>query len=200
MTDWSTGDLICPDCGLVVGDRVVDTSYSISLAEAKDWYSAAEEMAMRLHAPDSIGQAAQAMYEQFPRKSDALAGACLFAACRRAGVPRTFAEIGRVSGSSKKELSQALKLVQAKFDTGRAEQRPKSYVNRFGSMLGLSFRTIRDAEDLAEMAYMDQVNRSAVAIAAACIHMVSTTPLADISKVTGVSKLSIMSCRNEICL
>ena len=199
IDDFKTGDMICRDCGLVVGDRVVNFEYSITTYPPTfPIIFLVEELAMKVHAPEWVGQAGQEMFDELGGKSDALAAACLFAACRRAGVPRTFQEIQAVSGVSQREISQAFKRVQARFDTGRANQQPKLYVNRFCALLQLPFRVVKTAEMLSDEVYM-KISNAPASIAAACIRMASdNVKLDDLARVSGVFPASIAKTIKEI--
>uniref|UniRef100_A0A915KQP4 Transcription initiation factor IIB n=1 Tax=Romanomermis culicivorax TaxID=13658 RepID=A0A915KQP4_ROMCU len=176
IEDHRAGDLICPECGLVVGDRLVDVSSEwrmfsnennskdpsrVGAAEnsllsgsdlstsiqgipgASEEYAGMarrqvnsqdrqliagfgviREMSERIHLPKSIQDSANSTLKQVVdsrqlkgKNGEAIAAACLYIACRKEGVPRTFKEICAVSKVSKKEIGRCFKLILRAIET-----------------------------------------------------------------------------------
>ncbi|KRX44636.1 Patched domain-containing protein 3, partial [Trichinella murrelli] len=186
IEDHRAGDMICMECGLVVGDRIVDVS--------SEWRSFSSDTnskdPSRVGSPEnnlmsggglatSIAgggsdesrslsnlqkrQADQAnlLFKQVQetkalkgKNNDAVASACLYIACRKDGVPRTFKEICAVSKLSKKE-------------------------SRFCGNLNLPQYVQTAATHIARAAVENDLvsGRSPVSIAAAAIYMASQASL-----------------------
>uniref|UniRef100_A0A1I8EBK4 Transcription initiation factor IIB n=1 Tax=Wuchereria bancrofti TaxID=6293 RepID=A0A1I8EBK4_WUCBA len=174
VEDHRAGDLICPECGLVVGDRLVDvgtewrsfsneksgadpsrvgapenpllgsadlsTSIAVGFggsetnAQRKNMnnmdrqmsqgLSVIREMSARIHLPKSIEDGAAKIFKDVldskalrGKNNEAQAAACLYIACRKEGVPRTFKEICAASRVSKKEIGRCFKLIIKSLET-----------------------------------------------------------------------------------
>ena len=191
--DWATGDAICPECGLAT--RVFE-DVAMEVEETDEEVSMVEEMAERIHAPEAIGRQAKEMLARSGIDTDAAAGACLFAACRKAGAPRTFDEIATACGATRNEVIKAFGKIQLKLKLKREELEPWRYVGRFCSRLRLPWRARREAERIAQQ--LPHLGRSPVAVAAAAILITSNVPIRDLVKVSGVSKASILACCDAI--
>ncbi|KAK0410612.1 hypothetical protein QR680_005234 [Steinernema hermaphroditum] len=217
VEDHRAGDVICPECGLVVGDRLVDvgtewrsfsneksggndpsrvgapenpllgsadlsTSIAVgfggsegdqSLANAQrknmnntdrqmsQAMSVIREMSERIHLARSIQDMAAKIFKDVldskalkGKNNEAQAAACLYIACRKEGVPRTFKEICAVSRS------------------------------RFCGNLGLPHDIQLAATKIAKKAVeLDLVaGRSPISIAAAAIYMATLAASADNKK------------------
>ncbi|VDB84983.1 unnamed protein product [Peniophora sp. CBMAI 1063] len=187
--EFASGDLVCGDCGLVLGDRIVDTrsewrtfandegddpsrvgAASDPLLDGmgqfetvigfKDGGSglASDLQRAALRAQDSSGSSrlisafhdivamcdhlsltktvsdrAKVLYKQCEEEKifrgkplDATVAACIFVACRHAGVPRTFQEMCLHAGVSKKALGGCFKVIRKKFDLQANADGPQS--------------------------------------------------------------------------
>jgi transcription initiation factor TFIIB len=181
VEDYRAGDLVCPQCGLVVGDRVIDVgtewrtfsnesntddpsrvggpenpllngqelSTMIGAATGSAGLDAQgfnkyrsrrtvsstdralttafreiSTMAERINMARSIVDQANTLFKQVyetkalrGRSTEAIASACLYIACRKEGVPRTFKEICAISRVSKKEIGRCFKLILRAVET-----------------------------------------------------------------------------------
>uniref|UniRef100_A0A673H6Q0 Transcription initiation factor IIB n=1 Tax=Sinocyclocheilus rhinocerous TaxID=307959 RepID=A0A673H6Q0_9TELE len=175
VEDYRAGDMICPECGLVVGDRVIDVGSEwrtfTNEKETKDpsrvgdaqnpllnggdlttmiskgtgaasfdefgnskyqnrrtmsssdramlnAFKEISTMADRINLPrniiDQTNNLFKQVYEQKSlkgRSNDAIASACLYIACRQEGVPRTFKEIGDITGVADVTIRQSYRLI-----------------------------------------------------------------------------------------
>uniref|UniRef100_A0A672SPF6 Transcription initiation factor IIB n=1 Tax=Sinocyclocheilus grahami TaxID=75366 RepID=A0A672SPF6_SINGR len=175
VEDYRAGDMICPECGLVVGDRVIDVGSEwrtfTNDKETKDpsrvgdaqnpllnggdlttmiskgtgaasfdefgnskyqnrrtmsssdramlnAFKEISTMADRINLPrniiDQTNNLFKQVYEQKSlkgRSNDAIASACLYLACRQESVPRTFKEIGDITGVADVTIRQSYRLI-----------------------------------------------------------------------------------------
>ncbi|KFD53277.1 hypothetical protein M514_05758 [Trichuris suis] len=259
IEDHRAGDMICPCCGLVVGDRVVDVSsewrsfssdtnskdpsrvgapenqllsggfLSTSIASGPSGddsglgnlqrkqmsagqdrqliqaFGIIREMAERIHLPKSIQDQANVLFKQVldtkqlkGKNSEAVAAACLYIACRKEGVPRTFKEICAVSRMSKKEVGRCFKLIIRALETNLELITTSDFMSRFCGNLNLPQYVQTAATHIARKAVdMDLVSgRSPISIAAAAIYMASQASTEkrsakDIGEVAGVAEVTI---------
>uniref|UniRef100_A0A914UMF9 Transcription initiation factor IIB n=2 Tax=Plectus sambesii TaxID=2011161 RepID=A0A914UMF9_9BILA len=237
IEDHRAGDLVCPECGLVVGDRLLDVgtewrSFSnersgsdpsrvgapenpllggsdlstsiavgfggsesdIGLANAQrksmnntdrqmsQAFSVIREMSDRIHLSKSIQDMAAKIFKDVldskalkGRNNEAQAAACLYIACRKEGVPRTFKEICAVSRVSKKEIGRCFKLIIKSLETNLEQITSADFMSRFCANLGLPNQVQAAATRIAKKAVeLDLVaGRSPISIAAAAIYMAS---------------------------
>uniref|UniRef100_A0A9J2PQC3 Transcription initiation factor IIB n=2 Tax=Ascaris TaxID=6251 RepID=A0A9J2PQC3_ASCLU len=237
VEDHRAGDLICPECGLVVGDRIVDvgtewrsfsgeksgidpsrvgapenpllgssdlsTSIAVyygssecdqSLASAQrrtlngvdrqmtEALGVIREMSARMQLPKSIEDSAAKVFRDVVdtralvgKNNEAKAAACLYIACRKEGVPRTFKEVCAVSRVSKKEIGRCFKLAIRSLETNLEQITSADFMSRFCGNLGLSHALQMVATTIAKKAVERDLvaGRSPISIAAAAIYMAS---------------------------
>jgi len=237
IEDHRAGDIVCPECGLVVGDRLVDvgtewrsfsnersgtdpsrvgapenpllsgsdlsttiavgfggseSDQSLANAQRKNVnntdrqmtqaISVIREMSERIHLTRSIQDQAAKIYKDVldskalrGRNNEAQAAACLYIACRKEGVPRTFKEICAVSRVSKKEIGRCFRLIIKSLETNLDQITSADFMSRFCGNLGLPISIQAAATRIAKTAVdLDLVaGRSPISIAAAAIYMAS---------------------------
>ncbi|CAD5231377.1 unnamed protein product [Bursaphelenchus xylophilus] len=237
VEDHRAGDVICPECGLVVGDRLVDvgtewrsfsnersgndpsrvgapenpllggsdlsttiavgfggseSDQSLANAQRKNMnntdrqmtqaISVIREMSERIHLTRGIQDQAAEIFKNVldsralrGRNNEAQAAACLYIACRKEGVPRTFKEICAVSRVSKKEIGRCFKLIIRSLETNLEQITSADFMSRFCGNLGLPIQIQAAATRIAKKAVdLDLVaGRSPISIAAAAIYMAS---------------------------
>ncbi|CAJ0939744.1 unnamed protein product, partial [Mesorhabditis belari] len=235
IEDPRAGDVICPECGLVVGDRLVDvgtewrsfsnensgndpsrvgapenpllsngdlsthiavgygasdSDQSLANAQRKTMNNAdrqmnaaigvIRDMSDRIHLPRNIQDIAAKIFKDIldtkalkGKNNEAQAAACLYIACRKEGVPRTFKEICAVSRVSKKEIGRCFKMIIRVMETSLEQITSSDFMSRFCGNLGLPMPIQVCATRIAKMAVeMDLVaGRSPISIAAAAIYM-----------------------------
>ncbi|KRY59245.1 Transcription initiation factor IIB [Trichinella britovi] len=270
IEDHRAGDMICMECGLVVGDRIVDVSSEwrsfSSDTNSKDpsrvgspennlmsggglatsiagggsdesrslsnlqkrqasnnqdralihAFGVIREMADRIHLTKSIQDQANLLFKQVQetkalkgKNNDAVASACLYIACRKDGVPRTFKEICAVSKLSKKEVGRCFKLILRALETNLNLITTSDFMSRFCGNLNLPQYVQTAATHIARAAVENDLvsGRSPVSIAAAAIYMASQASLEkrcakDIGDVAGVAEVDEENCtqRCSICI
>ncbi|PIC25373.1 hypothetical protein B9Z55_018329 [Caenorhabditis nigoni] len=193
IEDHRAGDLVCPACGLVVGDRLVDvgtewrsfsnersgndpsrvgapenpllsggdlsttiavgfggsdSDNSLANAQRKSMnntdrqmtaaMSLIREMSERIHLPRNIQENASRIFKDVldsralrGKNNEAQAAACLYIACRKDGVPRTFKEICAVSRVSKKEIGRCFKIIIRNLETNLEQITSADFMSRF---------------------------------------------------------------------
>ncbi|TMS33569.1 hypothetical protein L596_001293 [Steinernema carpocapsae] len=240
IEDYRAGDLVCPDCGLVIGDRLVDigtewrsfsnenspgndpsrvgaperpfggfsdlsTSITIGFGASEGAQklfisqqrskqdnkqrqiftatSTIREMSERIHLPRPIQDRA---LEYFTRcvelkamkgkNVEARTAACLYIACRKENVPRSFKEICAVSRVSKKEIGRCFKLAAValeKESSTLSQVTTADYMSRFCGNLGLPKHIKHAASIIADRAgKLDtDIHQNPTMITAAAIYL-----------------------------
>ena len=178
--------------------------------------------------PSSVSDACKHLYKDadesrlFKGKSqDALIAGCLFLACRKNGVGRSFREVTALTKVSKKEIGRTFKTLQSFFNnenkkekqstmfpggatshaddtTNTSTANPADLCNRYCNMLGMSQQAINVAVALAQRMGNHGIlaGRSPLSSAAACIMMAGylmgeAKTPKDIQSVAGVSDSTI---------
>ncbi|CAI5451014.1 unnamed protein product [Caenorhabditis angaria] len=237
IEDHRAGDLVCPACGLVVGDRLVDvgtewrsfsnersgndpsrvgapentllsggdlsttiavgfggsdSDNSLANAQRKSMnnsdrqmtqaMSLIREMGERIHLTKNIQDNAARIFKDVldskalrGKNNEAQAAACLYIACRKDGVPRTFKEICAISQVSKKEIGRCFKIIIKNLETNLEQITSADFMSRFCGNLSLPNSIQAAATRIAKRAVeMDLVaGRTPISIAAAAIYMAS---------------------------
>ncbi|VDO50897.1 unnamed protein product, partial [Brugia timori] len=144
--------------------------------------SVIREMSARIHLPKSIEDGAAKIFKDVldskalrGKNNEAQAAACLYIACRKEGVPRTFKEICAASRVSKKEIGRCFKLIIKSLETSLEQITSADFMSRFCGNLGLPHSIQAAATRIAKKAVeLDLVaGRSPISIAAAAIYMAS---------------------------
>ncbi|XP_057325924.1 transcription initiation factor IIB [Microplitis mediator] len=139
-------------------------------------------MADRINLQKVIVDRAEALFKQVHdgknlkgRSNDAIASACLYIACRQAGVPRTFKEICAVSKISKKEIGRCFKLILKALETSVELITTGDFMSRFCANLQLPNSVQKAATYIAKKAVEIDIvpGRSPISVAAAAIYMAS---------------------------
>lgn len=276
VEEFSSGDMVCGSCGLVLGDRIIDTrsewrtfanddqgnddpsrvgdsinpllngsqlETSIGFGEgmrsrelhraqnrtqndksSKALLSAYREISHlcdAINIPKSVQDAAKHIFKitddakLFKGKAqDAVIAGCIFIACRRAEVPRTFREVYALTHVSKKEIGRTFKILEKFLQNNAIANTKGSFMHslnayestnstsapqlcaRYCSNLGFinTHQMEKISKALAEKsaAVKDLAGRSPLSVAAACIYLAShlmgdPRSSKDIAGVAGVS-------------
>ncbi|KAI9294005.1 cyclin-like protein [Neoconidiobolus thromboides FSU 785] len=264
VEEFASGDLVCGDCGLILGDRIIDTrsewrtfandegddpsrvgaaanpllegnqldtgisKLGVTSAAGKDMIrfvnrannnkgirgrlQAFKDIAAMCEAANyskPVIEKAKAIYKLAEesksistKKTEVIIAACIFMACRREGVPRTFKEISSLARVTTSDIGKAYKTLKRNIDD-EGEQTTTSTADlmpRFCSLLNLPMEVQNAASNLAQSAtnIHSVAGRSPVSIAAAAIYFMSHLfqqgrSLKQISDVSGVSSSTIKS-------
>ncbi|AGB33739.1 transcription factor TFIIB cyclin-related protein [Natrinema pellirubrum DSM 15624] len=104
-----------------------------------------DRMASALGIPRSVREVASVIYRRAldedlirGRSIEGVATACLYAACRREGIPRSLEEIADVSRVERKEIGRTYRYIAQELSLAMEPVDPKEYVPRFCSELDSS--------------------------------------------------------------
>jgi transcription initiation factor TFIIB len=156
--DYSRGDIICIECGLVIGDRILEPYQSPIYDEIYDENgppvitSFVRKMAEKFHIFESIIVKAEEIYNKlksipiFKSKSEELCSSVsIFTACRICNSPRSFTDIASISNVERKDICRYYKiLTQHCTDYKKAPN--TSNISRYCGILGLPYLVEKDAE------------------------------------------------------
>jgi transcription initiation factor TFIIB len=169
-------------------------------------------MGTALDAPRIVMEDAATFYRQAAgrnlirgRSIDSVAAACLYAALRGQGVPRSLEEIAQVSKASKREVGRVYKVVASELRLSMAPVTPAAFIARFGSRLNLSNEVQAKALDLVRGAVEREVvsGKDPKSIAAGAIYIASVLlgeprTQKDVSEASGVTEVTIRNRYKEL--
>jgi transcription initiation factor TFIIB len=167
-----------------------------------------DRMASALGLPENVRETASVIYRRaldedlLPGRSiEGVSTACVYAAARQAGVPRSLDEIANVSRVDKLELTRTYRYIVRQLNLEVKPADPTSYVPRFASDLELSDETERRARDLLENAKQSAIisGKSPVGLAAAAVYAAAllTNEKVTQSEVSEVADISEVTIRNR---
>lgn len=139
------------------------------------------------------------------RSIRAVMGASVYAVCRLNDVPRTFDEIAKAANVNPKSVKRAYNAVSRKLKLTLRLTRPRDYLERFCSKLGLSRKVrTRALEILDHVPELDVISgKSPLGTVAAAIYMTADemgehVTQRDISLIAGVSEVTLRARSKEI--
>lgn len=164
-----------------------------------------DRMGSALGLPDDVRETASVVYRRasedglLPGRSlEAVASACLYAAARQAGLPRSLDEVTAVSRVDRRPIGRAYRYVTSELGLAIEPADPGAYVSRFASALDLGPGAETAARDLLETAVEEglDVGRSPVGMAAAAVYAGALLVEADVRQedvvaVAGVGQSTI---------
>lgn len=171
-----------------------------------------DRMGSALGLPDDVRETAGVVYRRaseaglLPGRSlEAVAGACLYAAARQAGLPRSLDEVASVSRVERRPIGRAYRQVVRELGLAIEPAAPESYVGRFASALDLDRGVENDACNLLETAAEEglDVGRSPDGLAAAAVYAAALLAGADVDQeavrtVSGVGRSTIRERYREL--
>jgi transcription initiation factor TFIIB len=138
-----------------------------------------DRMASALGVPDPTRETAGVVYRRaldenlLPGRSiEGVATACLYAAARLEGIPRSIDEVSAVSRVGDTEIERTYRYVVRELDLTVAPTNPAEYLGRFASEVDCSGETERRARELVQTAVSEGVHsgKHPVGIAAAALY------------------------------
>jgi len=167
-----------------------------------------DRMASALGLPENVRETASVIYRRaldedlLPGRSiEGVATACVYAAARMAGVPRSLDEISDVSRVEKSEVARTYRYIARELSLEVKPADPEQYVPRFASALGLSDESEMRARQLLKNAKEQGVHsgKSPVGLAAAAVYAASllTNEKTTQSAVSDVADISEVTIRNR---
>jgi len=171
-----------------------------------------DRMASALGLPSNVRETASVIYRRalnedlLPGRSiEGVSTACVYAAARQAGVPRSLDEIAEVSRVEKNEVARTYRYVVRELGLEVQPADPESYVPRFASGLGLSDESEHRARKLLQNAKEKGVHsgKSPVGLAAAAVYAAALltnekTTQAAVSEVADISEVTIRNRYHEL--
>lgn len=163
-----------------------------------------DRMASTMGLPKNIRERAAVIYRKAVKKNlirgrsiISVVAASLYAACRKASVPRTLDEIAEASTSDRKEIGRTYRFLSRELVLKLKPTRPEEYLSRFCSELGLSGKVQREAEKIIKQAEEKELisGKGPTGLAAASIYIASIKEnqrrtqreVADVAAVTEVT-------------
>ena len=264
VEDYRAGDTICPECGLVVGDRVIDvgmewrainnalggndflfcngiiddslsegqtlttrigpntkTATYIKRTTAKKTsinslaFMELSCIAEKISLSDVIiKQGCFLLKDIYDAKllrkhsKAVIFSTCLYIACRKENVPRTFKEISAASGVSTKEIRRCFSLIPQNLKQSRNGVKfisTEDFIPRFCSNLRVSYSIQKDACYIAQKARTlnlvcarSPVSVAATAIFAAVQNSTNKYSVKEIGKISGVAEATILTIYKNI--
>ena len=178
--------------------------------------SALREKADRLTVPRYIADDAasllkralehKALKNRVCANSDASAAACIFIACRKDNVPRTFKELSKVSDCNVKQIGRMYKLISKELmvqSSCSMVTNAEDIIPRFASSMELPWKLQSLAMHVAKTAASLQIvlGRNPASVAAAAIHFAVQSSsqagrfaISQIASVSGTSELTLTQC------
>ena len=171
-----------------------------------------DRMASALGLPKNVRETASVIYRRaleedlLPGRSiEGVASACVYAAARQAGTPRSLDELAAVSRVERMELTRTYRYIVRELNLEIEPADPESYVPRFASDLELSEEVERRARELLRTAKDQGITsgKSPVGLAAAAIYAASLlsnekTTQNEVSEVTDISEVTIRNRYHEL--
>ena len=174
----------------------------------KQAFTEIDRMASALGLPSSTRETAGVIYrraveeELLPGRSiESMATACLYAAARQHGIPRTLGGITTVSRVEELPVQRAYRYMSRELGLGIEPTDPTKYVHQFASTLEVSDEAERVARDLLATAKAQGVHsgKSPPGLAAAAIYAAAHLTNEDLTQdpVSDVAHVSKVTIRNR---
>ena len=178
----------------------------------KKGFNEIDRMASALGLPGSTRETAGVLYrraakeELLPGRSiEGMATACLYAAARQHGIPRTLGKFTKVSRVEKLPIQRTYRYLSRELNLRIEPADPTEYVHQFASALGVSDEARRVARDLLNTAKAQGAHsgKSPPGLAAAALYAathLTNEPLTQdpVSDVADVSKVTIRNRYQEL--
>ncbi|WP_276302179.1 transcription initiation factor IIB [Halorussus lipolyticus] len=161
-------------------------------------------MSSALGVPRSVQEVASVIYRRAlkedlirGRSIEGVATSCLYAACRKEGIPRSLEEVSEVARVDRKEIGRTYRYISQELALGMEPVDPKKYVPRFCSELDLSEEVESKANEIIDVTAEKGLlsGKSPTGYAAAAIYAASLLcnekktqrEVADVAQVTEVT-------------
>jgi transcription initiation factor TFIIB len=144
--------------------------------------SETDRMASALGVPRSVREIASVIYRRAlsedlirGRSIEGVATACLYAACRKEGIPRSLEEVAAVSRVEQKEIGRTYRYISKELGLKMEPVDPKEYVPRFCSELSVSEEVKMKANEIIDVTAEQGLlsGKSPTGFAAAAIYAAS---------------------------
>jgi transcription initiation factor TFIIB len=215
VRDFDRGELICMTCGLVLKDKYFDMgpewrAFDSDQRDKRGRVGA--PMTSHLSLPRGIRETAAIIYRKAVeqnlirgRSIESVTAACLYAACRQRGVPRTLEEIAEHARVYKKEIGSSYRFVIKELNIKINPTNPVDYIGRFASELGLSgavqkraIEILNEAIKLGLTSGRGPMGVAAAALYIASIEMGERRTQRDVSDVAKVTEVTVRNRYKEL--
>lgn len=183
----------------------IERNLKLALSELK-------RVSSYLKLPSNVEEEASRMYTMAVQKNlvrgrsmESVVAGCVYAACRRQGVPRTLDELAEASGVEKKEVGRTYRFVTRELNIKILPSNPADYVPRFSSSLNLSPETQTRSVEIIEAAQRAELTsgRGPTGIAAAALYVASLIngekrTQREVAEVAGVTEVTIRNRYKEL--
>ncbi len=163
-----------------------------------------DRMASTMGLPKNIRETAAVIYRKAVKKNlirgrsiNSVVAASLYAACRKANVPRTLDEIAEATSSDRKEIGRTYRFLSRELVLKLKPTKPQEYLSRFCSELDLSGKIQKMAKNIIDQAEERELisGKGPTGLAAAAIYIASINggerrtqrEVADVAAVTEVT-------------
>ena len=171
-----------------------------------------DAMSSKLGLPESVVEETAYLFRKIAarkilagRSTSAMLSATIYATCRITGTPRTLQDVADAGNIKKKALQRTYRFLAKELDISPEAYSPSEFVTRISKGLTLSEKTQRLAFKILDLCAKKQVSTSKnpMAMAAAAIYLASTINIervsqSKISKISGISAVTIRERRREI--
>ncbi len=157
----------------------------VSSAKERNLSQALKEMnriGSMMGIPKDIRENAAVIYRQAVKKNlirgrsiKVVATSALYAACRKAGVPRTLDEFVEYTPFDRKEIGRTYRFINRELGLKVKPTNPLKYIDRFASDLNLKGKTKKKAKEIIEKAQQQEITsgKGPTGLAAASIYIAS---------------------------
>jgi transcription initiation factor TFIIB len=171
-----------------------------------------DRMAGQLHLPRNVREAASLIYRRTVengfsrgRSMESSAASAVYISCRQFGIPRTLEEMTEVTRHNKKEIGKSYRLIARDLGIHLPPVNAMDYVPRFTSLLGLpgtvaakATSILRRVIDEGMASGKGPAGIAAAAIYTACLQEDAIRTQRDISRITGVTEVTVRSRYKDI--
>jgi len=188
---------------------------SIASSNERNYLIAFPELirvASYLNLPENIRENAALLYRKCVKSNlirgrpiETVVQAVIYAACRKAGTPRTLDEIATISGMPKKEIGRAYRAISHELDLKIPLTDPISYVPRYINALKLSGEAQEKSVKLLKEAMRKGLvsGRSPTGVSAAAVYIAGALAgerrtQKEVAEVAGVTEVTIRNRYREL--
>lgn len=198
IEDLKRGDVICPECGLVILDRCIFGNEHLDIVLENDEsfglnHIRIDDYVAKLNLPDRIKYEAVKLYPKISgilRSKSIETKSCVavLIASRRRKMTRSFAELSLVTGLREAVICRNLKIVEEELG-GNPDLDRVDEVIRYASLLNLPFQKAMEVAELYEAEIVK--GRNPRSILGACFYKVVDGRVDEISQIISISKATI---------
>lgn len=139
------------------------------------------------------------------RSMESVIAACIYAACRSYGIPRTLDEMSTASDVERKEIGRTYRFIIRRLGIRIKQSSPKGYISRFSSVLNLSPKTQNSALEILDRAEVIELTsgRGPAGIAAAALYVAALIndekkTQREVADVAGITEVTIRNRYKEL--